>query len=309
VNVDENTPESPRRVVVPRLHGLKLEAAESVLARDSLQLGQIGYTGDEINSRVSAQRPEAGVPVPVRQRVDLTLSPPNAPPAHETLVEVPNVTGISYEKARDSLTTVGFVAVARADTVAGRFVVSQLPSGGVFKPRNSRVILTLRVVLVTVPDVTGSTQQAAREQLQFDSLRMSVGPPRRVLWPFVQRVDSQAPKAGDRVAPESVVTVDMTTPIVPPVPASIAVALAGVLLILRNRIWGDRGGETTPPQPPQHWRPITDLGFDVKPGAPSPPILRAGTPENLAKVVVKFEVETPAYTWRVTPNDRSLIER
>ena len=303
VDVEENTLIPPRKTVVPNLSGLTLDSASQLLSTDSLRVGRIGYRDEGGDPRVMLQNPRAGAAAVVNQFVDVTLetqhqpSPP-PPPAVPDTVQVPNVTGISFEEARRDLQAAGLVAVgtAAADTIRDPRVVAQSRKPGSFVPVQSGIELTLiGRERPPVPDVVGSTQHAAEDHLGFDGYAMRVDTTRRVLLSLFTRVAAQRPTVGAR-PPQDSVGVDLTTPLIPPIPASVTIVLVGAVAV-GKRVW----------DPHKHWRPISDLDFDFNTAAPSPPVLHAATPENLAKAVVSFEVDTPTATWRVTPDDISLV--
>jgi len=312
VDVRENMLVAPHKIVVPNLAGLLLDSATNVLTRDSLQIGRIGFADDGMDPHVVRQSPRAGDSVPLNQFVDVTLATPHRagttpppPPPSDTIVQVPAVTGVSFERAREVLESSGLEAVAAADTFRQPRVIAQSPQAASFARIHSGVVLTLvGVEPPPVPDVVGNSQHAAEEHLQLDGFKMSVDGTSRVFWPLFERVKVQRPSAGERLSQDLPVHVDLTTPIVPPVPASIAaVVIAGALLVTRKPIWRSKPQRDSP-----RWRPIGELGFDVKAGAPSPPVLESAA-GNLAKVVVSFEITTTAAPWQVTPDPDSLVER
>jgi hypothetical protein len=184
--------------------------------------------------------------------------------------------------------------------------VAQAPPAGSFVRIHSGVVLTLvGAELPAVPDVVGQRQQAAEDHLRLDGFAMTVDSTQRVLWPLVVQVRLQRPTVGARLSQDLPVHVDLTTPMVPPIPASIAaVVLVGAVVATRTPIW-----PRPKPKPDPRWRPITDLSFDVRAGAPSSPVLHAATPKNLAKVTVSFDVITTAGFWQVEPDHSSLVER
>src|SRR5262249_28181829 len=63
VDVDYNQPPAPRRTTVPQLAGLTRDAAEQLLVRDSLQLGEVVLADEGPNAVVAAQQPQAGAAV------------------------------------------------------------------------------------------------------------------------------------------------------------------------------------------------------------------------------------------------------
>ena len=92
---------------------------------------------------------------------------------------VQNVLGRSFESAIATLQSVGF-DVTRVDVASDKpkdVVVGQNPAGGTLQPPGTTI--TLRVskgpaTLITVPDVTGSSEAAATEKLEFNSFMVDV---------------------------------------------------------------------------------------------------------------------------------------
>jgi len=309
VDVEENTLIPPRKIAVPDISGLTLDSASRVLSNDSLQAGPIRYTDEGADPRVVRQSPAAGDSLLANQFVGVTLTTPRnpatlqPPPPSRDTVQVPNVTGISFEKARRTLEAADLVAEAVADTMSEPRVIAQSRRPGSFVAIHSVVELSLAgTPRPAVPDVVGLSQRAAEDHLRLDGFDMAVRSESRALLSFVARVSAQRPPAGSRLSQDLPVSVDLTIPLVPPIPASITVVLVGAVAVIGKRVW--------PPRPDPHtsWHPITDLGFDFKSGAPSPPVLHAATPENLAKAIVSFDFDTPPAAWRVTPNDTTLVK-
>jgi len=195
-------------VEVPDVTGLTLESATEALESVDLNLGEVEYTtevGPEVlPGTVVSQSPEAGSEIESGSDVDLVVAEP-------TEVEVPNVVGLDVAEATEALEKLGLeVATEEVEQVgapAGS-VVGQSPVSGTKVEPGATV--TLSVALgrdeVEVPNVVGTTQQAATSKLENAGFSVSVD---EVYDSQADKgiVISQTPKAGVVAAVGEVVTI------------------------------------------------------------------------------------------------------
>jgi hypothetical protein len=127
------------RTVVPRLIGASRSGAESRLAAAGLLLGRVG--GDDAGV-VADQSPPPGKGVERGSRVDVSLRP-----VLPRLVVVPDVVGLTAERAGAALTDAGLRLAAVPAADLDRKVAAQRPARGNRLARGG----TVRVVLTPVP--------------------------------------------------------------------------------------------------------------------------------------------------------------
>lgn len=123
----------PRRdVVVPNVTGVELQEAQELITGASLVVGRTVGRG-----RVTAQSPGGGTSVPPGTAVDLVLAA--APPSRT--VEVPDLTGLTVDEARQQLAAVGLLL---EDPPEGDGVVAgQVPDAGALVDAGSSVRIAL----------------------------------------------------------------------------------------------------------------------------------------------------------------------
>ncbi|MCS7220709.1 MAG: PASTA domain-containing protein [Anaerolineae bacterium] len=190
-------------VPVPGLIGLTRDEAEATLDAAGLTLDSFideQPTDQPANDgRVAAQEPTPGVLVPQGSAVHITVwrFPRTA---------VPNLIGLTQEEATAALTDAKLTldpAVGEQPTNVmaddGR-VAAQEPAAGTIVLQGSTVHITMwRAVLITVPNVVGNTEAAAREILA--SARLDVRTTSRPVTDPAQTgtVLDQSPAAGAQV--------------------------------------------------------------------------------------------------------------
>ena len=202
-------------VTVPDLMGMTMDDAAAALAQAGLALdvtiAEQPTTSAEDDGRVAAQEPPAGASLPPGSPVRLTVW-------RLSLVTVPNLIGMPLDAAAAALAEAGLTLdepVAEQPTTAaendGR-VAAQEPPAGASLPPGSPVRLTVwRLSLVTVPNLIGMTLANAQQMLLALGLR-ALTTTRVVSDPAqVDSIVSQAPIAGTRVAPGSLVTLAVGT--------------------------------------------------------------------------------------------------
>lgn len=165
----------PPRRKLPSLVGLTVERAEAKLTKRGLLLGDITkkYSMDGIGT-VIGQRP-LKERVAWGSSVDLIVSRGPEP------LEVPDVSGLSGDKAAARLREAGFVAVlaeSYSDDVPSGKVVSTSPGAGEVSLQGSEIEIYVSIgpefEELQMPDVTGMTVKAARDRLTKLGLRVKV---------------------------------------------------------------------------------------------------------------------------------------
>ncbi len=165
-----------RQVRVPQLVDGTLSAAKQVLVRMGLQVGREIPVSSRANpGTVVRQSIAAGTLVPINTRIDLyyaasgTFDGPGPGPVVDS-TSVPDLTGATRTSAVIALALVRLTlgAVDSAPDPANRGkVIRQNPPAGTRVPRDSRVAVWLGYApLVAVPDLRGSTIDAARGELE-----------------------------------------------------------------------------------------------------------------------------------------------
>ncbi|WP_338781105.1 Stk1 family PASTA domain-containing Ser/Thr kinase [Streptomyces sp. DG1A-41] len=123
---------------------------------------------EQTKGNVCSQSPKAGVDVKKGDTISLVVST-GAPK-----VAVPDVTGLTYEKAKAQLEDKGFNVEQKteeSDRTPG-VVITQDPEGDTEQEKGSTITLTVakEAEKSTVPDVLGQTCDAAKQQMQASNL-------------------------------------------------------------------------------------------------------------------------------------------
>ncbi len=111
---------SVEEITMPNLFGFTVSQAQQSLGNHSLSLGRIidshgidippaAVPPELLGARVLNQVPEAGLPVPLKQPVQLHIS---ARTEVKPSVKVPNLSGMTYEQAKAALEAVGLTIAA-----------------------------------------------------------------------------------------------------------------------------------------------------------------------------------------------------
>jgi serine/threonine-protein kinase len=192
----------PPPVVIPDVRNVSPDEAETQLAQAGFVVTRIDRYDEQVpaNSVIDTD-PPIGQGVPRDSDVTLIVSDGPAP------VQVPDVTGQTYDTAASNLAARGFSASraddAFSDSVPSGQVISTSPSGGNYVERGStvQVVVSKGPDLVTVPDLRLLTLEVAQQRLVALGLEVdSVGylPGRLVL--------RTTPSANERVQKGSKVT-------------------------------------------------------------------------------------------------------
>lgn len=148
-------------VNMPDVKGINVEDAKKALITLGLMPEVVYEESDTIDADVviSAGADE-GTPLEVGSKVTLTVS------AGSKGIEVPDVSGLTYEEANSKLTSLGFLVNKTenySDTIGKGIVVSQMPIGGTKAPKGN--VITVNVSLgkeetkVRVPNLVGLTEE------------------------------------------------------------------------------------------------------------------------------------------------------
>ena len=157
---EESSAESVEYVTMPDVEKLMVEDARNVLAELGLK-SEVNYEESDVVDAgiVIKAGVEMGTEVPKGSTITLIAS------AGPQGVEVPSVTGITYEEANSTLTALGFAVTrmeAYSDTVAAGIVAAQtpVPGGKVAKGTNVTLTVSLGVeeAKTWVPNLMGLTE-------------------------------------------------------------------------------------------------------------------------------------------------------
>ena len=160
-------------VTVPDLAGMTPSAAESALR----QVGLVGQAGDSVFSSdvevgaVAAQNPSANATAKAGDIVTYQLSK-----GVETAT-IPNVAGKSQADAKSALEAAGFsvdVKKSESDTTDVGYVISQSKTGTAEKGATITITVSTGPSSLSVPNVVGSTESAAKEALESAGFDVAV---------------------------------------------------------------------------------------------------------------------------------------
>ena len=195
------------RYTVPRLHGLRLAAAEAAVTEASLTPGDVVERWhDRVpEGRVIIASPSAGQEERRDTPVDLVVSKGPEP------VEVPDLAGKDADRAQERLRELGFevrVAEEHSTTVEEGAVLSQRPDRGTGH-RGDRIdlVVSLGPVMVEVPDLSAMSVEEATDALRDAGLEVEVRETQ--LFVGLDRVVEQDLEPGEAVPEGSVVTVSV----------------------------------------------------------------------------------------------------
>ena len=160
----DDTPPPAATVTVPTLVGQQQAAAEQALTEAGLEVGDVTTreTSDETQVGVVLEsNPAGGAQVDEGTAVALVVGvAPNT-------VTVPNVVGLDVERATTTLEDAGFrVSTREVDSLEDEgTVVAVDPEEGSAVPPDTAITLSVSSGSIELPDVTGQTEQAARDAL------------------------------------------------------------------------------------------------------------------------------------------------
>jgi beta-lactam-binding protein with PASTA domain len=312
--------------------------AAQLLARDSLTLGSVVVSDTGDAPVVVAQRPAANAPAYFYDPVSITvasprvvLPPPNlsgtspaapttlapppvatppvsaAPPAPPRpappsipLIAVPTVTNMAFEVARRLIDSVGLTTVSTATGPGTSFVVrSQRPAPGSLVPFGAQVILALdSLVIRSVPHLVGLKRAAAEEHASADGFTMSIQKRRRALLQLFEQVATQESDLLTIARGDQRIEVDLATPLIPPLPAGIALVLAAAGTAMKVR---------SKRAPRGKGRPLTDLNIVLEMAPAAPPTPSPIPNDRVIRTAITFELDSGRGEWTVESEANSLI--
>ena len=162
---------------------------------------------DQSKGKVCSQDPKPGVEVNKGDTISLVVST-GAPK-----VTVPDVTGLTYDKAKAQLEDKGFTVEQKteeSDRTPG-VVTAQDPSGDTEQEKGSTITLTVakEAEKSTVPDVLGQSCDAAKQQMQASDLVGNCTEVETDDDNQVGKVIQTTPQAGTSVDPNSSVNIQI----------------------------------------------------------------------------------------------------
>jgi beta-lactam-binding protein with PASTA domain/tRNA A-37 threonylcarbamoyl transferase component Bud32 len=156
--VELTVSDGPAQVGVPQVTGLTLKSAQGRLTRAGLKSSVREESSDTVaKGRVISATPSEGQSVDKGSEVALVVS------TGPEEIEVPDVTGKSYDEASTQLEAAGFKVTRKDQETADEdpgTVLSQAPKSGEHAPKGSAITLTVakEPSEIDVPDVTGEDQ-------------------------------------------------------------------------------------------------------------------------------------------------------
>jgi serine/threonine-protein kinase len=193
------------RYAVPTLVGVKVGDTGAALSPLNLRLGERSRAWSETvpEGVVISQDPAAGESVKRNTAVSVVVSKGRRP------IEVPTVTGTSFEAASAALTKAGLTVQrgddVNSDTVPAGQVVSQSPDKGTLHQGDPvKVVVSKGPVMVQVPNVVDQPDAAADKALTDLGLKVDKQYPFGDL--FEKKVRAQDPAAGTSVPKGSTIS-------------------------------------------------------------------------------------------------------
>ena len=201
-----------RGVEVPNVEGKTLNQATAEIENAKLALGEVTYEySDTVAANtVIGQSPKAGTTQEEGSKVDLVLS------QGVEQVEVPDLSGMNANDARAELQRLGLKYEAGeaeySDSVKENRVARQSPEAGQKVDKGSTVTyyLSAGVESVTVPDVVGETEKAAKAKLKEAGFKVSVETGTSNEYEE-GKVYSQAPGANEKAKKGSTINIMVST--------------------------------------------------------------------------------------------------
>lgn len=193
----------PATVTVPKVTGMSESQARAAMKRNFLIVSHTTpqYDDEVPSGHVLATNPGPGKKVSNGSDVILVISNGPIP------VTVPDVTSRPLDQATPALQALGFkveVTWEYDDTVAPGSVIRQDPAAQSAAPHRSTV--TLVASQFAVPDVTGKTEQEARQILEDAGYTVKV---ENLLGGMLKRVRSQNPSGGTQAPVGTEVTLQV----------------------------------------------------------------------------------------------------
>jgi serine/threonine-protein kinase len=160
----DKAPPATAKVNVPALLNLEQAAAEKALTDAGLKVGAVDTAASATvaQGHVISSDPASGASVDTGSEVKLVVS------AGPDTVAVPNVVGLSEDRARQTLSGAGFSSVSSrpADSLEDEGnVVAVDPAEGKQAAKNQTITLHVSTGTIKLPDVAGKTEDEARKVL------------------------------------------------------------------------------------------------------------------------------------------------
>ncbi len=197
-----------RAAAVPRLIGLTQERAEQTIVSAGLQVGAVAVEPHPRSERgtVVWQDPPEGIAVPQGQGVALIVS------GGPQRIPVPDLSGYDVSLAKQLVIAaglaVGGVESTQAPVAAGVVVNSRPPAGTTLLPETEiTLVVSVGAPTITVPDLTGLTQEEADSVLQRAGLALGTAMRRTSDTRQPGTVIEQTPAPGTLSAPGTTVNV------------------------------------------------------------------------------------------------------
>jgi len=194
--------------VVPRVVGLSLTEAASVIRKAGLQIQDGGSEPDPTAPQgfVIWQDPPSGVSAPAGLRVTLVSS--DGPPK----IPVPDVTGLAGALAQRLIAAAGLTATAvesvQAASQPGITMMTRPPAGSVLASGAPVTVVVSRgAPTIPVPDLLGMSPGDARTRVEVEGLQLGSVTRRRTAGANPGTVIAQTPAAGTLAAPGTVVDI------------------------------------------------------------------------------------------------------
>jgi serine/threonine-protein kinase len=214
----EDTPPPAAQVAVPVLAGQTEAAARTAIEAAGLTVGEVttAASGTVDQGLVIESDPAAGASVEEGSKVNLVVS------GGPDTVAVPNVVGLTEDRARDTLKQAGFTSISSRpiDSLDDEGnVVAVDPGEGEQAARNTTITLRVSTGTIKVPDVAGKSEAEARSTLTDAGFSQGQIVSQNVENDEVPEgtVVGTEPRAGSAVGPGEDITVLIAVP-TPPEP-------------------------------------------------------------------------------------------
>jgi beta-lactam-binding protein with PASTA domain len=169
---------TPEQVSVPDVEGLSAGEATAILREAGLQLTLRRVRSSEPEGTVVSQSPEPNEEVAPGTTVTLGIAGSPSPAPTPTTIEVPRLVGLTSSEARSQLRDLGLRFTQRPveSTRPKGTVVAQSPRPGARIRKGQAVTLSVSTgpARMTVPDVVGLDEQAARAELEAAGFEVEV---------------------------------------------------------------------------------------------------------------------------------------
>ena len=194
---------------VPDVVGKTKDQASAVIKGAGLTLGDVTeqYSASVDSGKVISSDPKAGKVIEHTAKISIVVSKGKEP------ATIPDVTGQSEDEAKKTLEDAGLkkgkISKDYSDSVAKGNVISSSPiagASGYYKGDSVDLTVSKGPEKVTVPDVTGRSQDEAKKVLEDAGLKVEVN--KRLGGPF-GTVRSTDPAPGSSVKPDSKVTINI----------------------------------------------------------------------------------------------------